>query len=59
MRVLAFRAIELFIQNALIVVGMGGQAMDNDRTSLSVVIALTVGAVYHFVALVVLVTSLA
>jgi hypothetical protein len=59
MRVLAFRAIELFIQNAVIVVGMGGQAMDNGRTSLSVVIALTVGAVYHFVALVVLVTSLA
>jgi hypothetical protein len=59
MRILAFRAIELFIQNALIVVGMGGQAMDNDRTSLSVVIALTVGAVYHFVALVVLVTILA
>jgi hypothetical protein len=59
MRVLAFSAIELFTQNALIVVGMGGQAMDDDRTSLWVAIALTVGAVYHFAALVVLATSLA
>jgi hypothetical protein len=58
MRVLAFRAIELFAQNALSVVGIGGQAMDNDRTSLSVVIVLTVGAAYHFAALVVLASSL-
>jgi hypothetical protein len=33
--------------------------MDSDRTSLSVVIALTLGAAYHFAALVVLATILA
>ena len=59
MRVLAFRAIELFIQNELIVAGIGVQAMDNDRTSVWVVITLIVGAVYHFAALVVLAASLA
>jgi hypothetical protein len=59
MRVLAFRAIELFTQNELIVIGMGVQAMDNDRTSVWVVITLIVGAVYHFAALVVLAASLA
>ena len=59
MRVLAFRAIELFTQNELIVISMGVQAMDNDRTSVWVVITLIVGAVYHFAALVVLAASLA
>jgi hypothetical protein len=59
MRVLALRAIELFAQNAFIVLGMGGQAMDNDRTSLWLVIALTVGAVYHFAVLVALASVLA
>jgi hypothetical protein len=59
MRALAFRTIERFTRNELIVVNMGVQAMDNDRTGVWVVITLTVGAVYHFAALVVLAASLA
>jgi hypothetical protein len=59
MRVLAFRAIELFAQNEFIVLSIGGQAMDNDLTIFSLVIALTAGAVYHFVVLAVLTAVLA
>ena len=59
MRVLALRAIELFVRTRFVVVGMEGEVMDDERISLSVLIALTVGAVYHFAALLLLATSLA
>jgi len=59
MRVLALRAIELFARTRFVVVGMEGEVMNDQRISLSVLIALTVGGVYHFAALVLLATSLA
>jgi hypothetical protein len=55
---LALRAIELFARTRF-VVGMEGEVMDDERINVSVLIALTVGAVYHFAALVLLATSLA
>jgi hypothetical protein len=56
---LALRAIELFARTRFVVVGMEGEVMDDERINVSVLIALTVGAVYHFAALVLLATSLA
>jgi hypothetical protein len=51
MRVVAFRAIEVFAQNELIVLRIGGQAMHNNLTSIWVGIAVTAGAVYHIAVL--------
>jgi hypothetical protein len=59
MRVFAFRAIELSAQIDLIVLRLGGQAMHNNLTSVSLGIALTAGAVYHLAVLVALATVLA
>jgi 3-hydroxyacyl-CoA dehydrogenase, NAD binding domain len=47
MRVLVFRGIEFFAQNELIVLGLGGQAMHDNLTRVSVGIALTTAAVFH------------
>jgi hypothetical protein len=54
MRIPALRAIELSAQTDLIVLGLGGQAMHNNLTSVSVGIALTAGAIYHIAVLVAL-----
>jgi hypothetical protein len=51
MRVLAFRAIAILPRNELIVLRVGGQAMRNNLTSLSVSIAMAAGAVYHIAVL--------
>ena len=59
MRVLALRAIELFVRTRFVVVGMEGEVMDDERINVSVLIALTVGVAYHFAAIVLLATSLA
>ena len=59
MRILVFRGIELFAQKELIVLRLGGQAMHNNLTSVSLVIAFTAGAVYHLAVLVALATVLA
>ena len=59
MRVFAFRAIELSAQIELIVLRLGGQAMHNNLTSVSVGIALTAGAVFHITVLVALAAVLA
>jgi hypothetical protein len=56
---LALRAIELFARTRFVVVGREGEVMDDERINVSVLIALTVGAAYHFAALVLLATSLA
>jgi hypothetical protein len=59
MSVLAFHGIELFAQNELIVLRLGGQAMHNNLTSVLVGIALTAGAVFHIAVLVALAAVLA
>jgi hypothetical protein len=59
MRALALRAIELSAQIELIVLRLGGQAMHNNLTSVSIGVALTAGAVYHIAVLVALAAVLA
>jgi hypothetical protein len=59
MRVLAFRAIEIFAQNELIALRIGAQAMHNKLTSIWVGIAVTAGAVYHIAVLAALAAVLA
>jgi hypothetical protein len=59
MRISVFRGIELFAQNELIVLRLGGQAMHNNLTSFSIGIALTAGAVFHIAVLVALAAVLA
>jgi hypothetical protein len=59
MRVLVFRGIEFFAQNELIVLRLGGQAMHNNLTSVSVGIALAAGAIFHIAVLVALAAVLA
>jgi hypothetical protein len=59
MRALAFRAIELVAQNELNVLRLGGQAMRNNLTSVSIGIALTAGTVFHIAVLVALAAVLA
>ena len=59
MRVLVFCGIELFAQNELIVLRLGGQAMHNNLTSVSVGIALAAGALFHLAVLVALAAVLA
>jgi hypothetical protein len=54
-----FRAIELFAQMKLIALRLGGQTMHNNLTSVSVGIALIVGAAYHIAVLVVIASVLA
>jgi hypothetical protein len=47
MRGFTFGAIEPFAQNELIALTTGGQAMQTYVTKVSLVIALTAGAIYH------------
>jgi hypothetical protein len=54
MRCFTFGAIELFAQNELIALTTGGQAMQTYVTKVSLVIALTAGAIYHIAVLVAL-----
>jgi hypothetical protein len=48
--------LSFFVQNELIVLRLGGQAVHENPTSVSLAIVLAAGAVYHFA---VLVTALA
>jgi hypothetical protein len=59
MRVLTLRAIELFAQNESIVLSIGGQAVHDNLTRVSVGIVLTAAAVFHIAVLVALAAVLA
>jgi hypothetical protein len=59
MSILTFRAIELSAQIELIGHRLGGQAMRNNLTLVSVGIALTAAAVFHIAVLVTLAAVLA
>jgi hypothetical protein len=59
MRISVVREIDIFAQNELIVLRLGGQAMHNNLTSFSIGIALTAGAVLHIAVLVALAAVLA
>ena len=53
------RAIELFAQMELIALRLGGQTMHNNLNSVSVGIALIVGAAYHIAVIIVIASVLA
>jgi hypothetical protein len=54
MRLLTQGGIELFARDGINAPRLGGQAMHNDLTRISLLIALTAGAIYHIAVLVAL-----